>query len=59
MTYFLLSRDLTYRFCGDWAGNVFAQTGCSGSCTDYVANNPSAYANAYFGVKSLNVYQAS
>ncbi|KAL6305235.1 concanavalin A-like lectin/glucanase domain-containing protein [Sparassis latifolia] len=46
--------DLT--FCGDWAGNDYTSTGCSGSCTDYVNNNPQAFANAYWEVNSLRVY---
>lgn len=47
--------DLT--FCGDYAGNVFTQQGCGSSCTDYVANNPNAFANAYWIVNSVKVYQ--
>jgi hypothetical protein len=41
-------------FCGDWAGNIFADSGCTqsyagnnmASCVDYVANNPSAFRQA-------------
>ncbi|RFU81441.1 glycoside hydrolase family 16 [Trichoderma arundinaceum] len=51
-------------FCGDWAGNVWGSNGeCSAlanSCEDYVSNNPSAFAEAYWVVNSINVYnQAS
>lgn len=48
-------------FCGDYAGNVWGQSAtCSAlasSCNDYVANNPGAFANAYWEVNSLKVYQ--
>ena len=48
-------------FCGDWAGGVWSQDGtCSalaGTCQDYVQNNPSAFAEAYWTVNSLKVYQ--
>ncbi|KAI0790474.1 laminarinase [Abortiporus biennis] len=43
-------------FCGDWAGAVFGSDGCSGSCTDYVNNNPSAFQNAYFDFAWLKIY---
>jgi hypothetical protein len=46
-------------FCGDWAGNVFANT-CSSkgsSCTDYVAQNPGDFAPAYWTINSVKVYQ--
>ncbi|QIW95191.1 hypothetical protein AMS68_000709 [Peltaster fructicola] len=44
-------------FCG---GNVWGSSACSqkaSSCTNYVANNPSAFQNAYWQVNSLKVYQ--
>src|SRR6202035_2130769 len=41
------------RFCGDWAGAVYASQGCPGTCTDRVAWYPSSFNQAYFGVKSL------
>jgi Glycosyl hydrolases family 16 len=51
--------DLT--FCGAWAGEVWNQNGAckakSGSCNDFVANNPAAFADAYWDVNSLKVYQ--
>lgn len=46
-------------FCGDWAGEVFSQT-CSSkgsSCQDYVSANPGDFANAYWTVNSVKVYQ--
>ena len=46
--------DLT--FCGDYAGTLFTQQGCGQSCVDYVNNNPSAFANAYWTVNAVRVY---
>jgi len=48
--------DLT--FCGDWAGDVFsAQCPNLGTCASYVQNNPSAFANAYWLINYIKVYQ--
>ncbi|KAL4931724.1 glycoside hydrolase family 16 protein [Aspergillus undulatus] len=50
--------DIT--FCGDWAGNVWGSGSCAalgGSCSDYVANNPRVFADAYWDINSLRVYQ--
>ncbi|KAG8761818.1 hypothetical protein FRC12_009311 [Ceratobasidium sp. 428] len=44
-------------FCGDWAGGVYGNSGCPGSCVDYVNNNPAAFKNAYWDIASLRVYQ--
>jgi hypothetical protein len=47
-------------FCGTWAGETFANDGCSASsCVEYVANNPSAFQDAYWAVNYLRVYQES
>lgn len=43
-------------FCGDWAGAVYPGS-CPSSCVDYVNNNPGAFANAYFDIASIRVYQ--
>ncbi|PFH49583.1 glycoside hydrolase family 16 protein [Amanita thiersii Skay4041] len=43
-------------FCGDWAGNVYSQSGCPGTCVDYVNNNPSAFQDAYFDFEWLKIY---
>ncbi|KDR71891.1 hypothetical protein GALMADRAFT_102381 [Galerina marginata CBS 339.88] len=43
--------------CGDWAGNVYSQSGCPSTCVDYVNNNPSAFTNAYFNFAAIRVYQ--
>ncbi|KAG9727864.1 endo-1,3(4)-beta-glucanase, partial [Aureobasidium melanogenum] len=48
-------------FCGDWAGSVWSSdstcSALSGSCTDYVANNPQAFGNAYWSINSLQVFE--
>ncbi|KAG9236751.1 glycoside hydrolase family 16 protein [Amylocarpus encephaloides] len=46
-------------FCGDWAGGVFGSGSCAylGSCQSYVANNPGAFAPAYWSVNSVKVYK--
>jgi len=52
--------DLT--FCGDWAGNAYAQSGCGAdmnSCNAFVDGNPSAFAEAYWLINSLRVYAPS
>lgn len=48
--------------CGQLAGLTKfynTQSGCPGTCTEYVANNASAFTNAYWEFKSFKVYQAS
>jgi hypothetical protein len=48
--------DLT--FCGDWAGAVFgSQCPGKGACNTYVQNNPSAFADAYWQINSVKVFQ--
>lgn len=52
-------------FCGDWAGNVFAESTCPmsdpsspmRSCVNYVAQNPAAFKEAYWEINSIKVYQ--
>ncbi|KAH9938888.1 laminarinase [Epithele typhae] len=44
-------------FCGDWAGAVFNSDGCSGTCSTYVNQNPSAFTNAYFDIQWIKIYQ--
>ncbi|GFF67597.1 probable endo-1,3(4)-beta-glucanase NFIA_089530 [Aspergillus lentulus] len=52
-------------FCGDWAGNVFAESTCPmsdpsspmQSCVNYVAQNPAAFKEAYWEINSIKVYQ--
>lgn len=47
-------------FCGDWAGAVWGSGSCASkaaSCTDFVANNPGAFRDAYWRINSLKVYR--
>lgn len=58
-------------FCGAWAGNVWANTASpcaagvatcncaslASSCNTYVAENPSAFDEAYWLINSIQVYQ--
>ncbi|KAH8982710.1 glycoside hydrolase family 16 protein, partial [Lactarius akahatsu] len=48
--------DLT--FCGDWAGSAWSNSGCgtAGECVDFVNNNPSEFAEAFWEINSLRVY---
>lgn len=50
-------------FCGDWAGNVWAQDSvCSSrasSCQAFVQNNPGAFSEAFWQINSLKVYQSN
>ncbi|KAF2624538.1 glycoside hydrolase family 16 protein, partial [Macroventuria anomochaeta] len=54
----------TNTFCGDWGGNVYAQSGCpmydglSGmaSCKKYVAEHPEVFKDAYWRVSSFKTY---
>ncbi|EPT04508.1 hypothetical protein FOMPIDRAFT_131833 [Fomitopsis schrenkii] len=46
--------DLT--FCGDWAGSAYPSSGCPGTCTDLVNNNPQAFEEAYWEVNGLYIY---
>ncbi|KAH7339326.1 hypothetical protein B0J17DRAFT_654763 [Rhizoctonia solani] len=46
--------DLT--FCGDWAGNEYPNSGCPGTCVDFVDNNPKAFVEAYWEINSLRTY---
>lgn len=43
-------------FCGDWAGSQYGSSGCPSTCVDFVNNNPSAFANAYFDFAWIKVY---
>ncbi|KAI4154747.1 MAG: hypothetical protein LQ340_001462 [Diploschistes diacapsis] len=52
-------------FCGQWAGQQdvwSADSTCAakaGTCADYVKSNPSAFADAYWAVNSVRVWQDS
>lgn len=47
-------------FCGDWAGAAWETGSCAkkaATCDEYVQNNPSAFADAYWTINALKVYQ--
>jgi hypothetical protein len=59
---FFSSQNLVFdtTFCGDWAGPVWGSGSCASlapTCTQYVANNPGAFTNAYWLINSVQVYQ--
>ncbi|KAJ7492593.1 glycoside hydrolase family 16 protein [Mycena latifolia] len=57
LTYFVnhsIIFDIT--FCGDWAGNSYATSGCPGSCTTRLMD-PSNFVNASWSINSLKVYR--
>ncbi|KAJ7728148.1 glycoside hydrolase family 16 protein [Mycena maculata] len=43
-------------FCGDWAGAVYAASGCPSTCESYVDAKPTAFVDAYFQFTSINIY---
>ena len=44
--------------CGDWAGNTYGASTCPGiSCNAFVSNNPEAFRDAYWAIRSLRIYQ--
>ncbi|KAF8588469.1 glycoside hydrolase family 16 protein [Ramaria rubella] len=57
--------------CGDWAGNVWSTAGAPGqeqscaqrtgfaTCADFVQNSGSSFAQAYWEVRSVRLYQKS
>ncbi|KAI1814771.1 glycoside hydrolase family 16 protein [Poronia punctata] len=45
--------------CGQYAGGVYAQSGCPSNCTDFVANNPSAFADAFWEFGAFEIYKAT
>ncbi|KAH9849779.1 glycoside hydrolase family 16 protein [Lenzites betulinus] len=46
--------DIT--FCGDWAGNSYATSGCPGTCSDRLMD-PSNFVNASWDINTLKVYK--
>lgn len=45
--------------CGQYAGTVYGQSGCPSNCTDFVANNPTAFRDAFWEFGAFEVYKAS
>jgi len=46
--------DIT--FCGDWAGNSYATSGCPGTCSN-ILMDPTNFVNASWSINSLKVYR--
>jgi hypothetical protein len=47
--------------CGDWAGaqSIYSGQGdCPGTCDNFVANNATAFEDAYWEIKSFRVFSA-
>ena len=47
-------------FCGQWAGVDWNTSSCASmaaTCEDYVTNTPSAFADAYWAINTLQVFQ--
>ncbi|KAK7414686.1 hypothetical protein QQX98_006454 [Neonectria punicea] len=45
--------------CGDLVYALWDDSGCSSNCTDWVANNPDEFTNAYWEFGAFHVYQSS
>jgi hypothetical protein len=48
--------------CGDLAGNTWGASGCdvaSATCAQFVKETPAAFADAYWGIRSLRIYTRS
>lgn len=48
-------------FCGQWAGDVWTSSGAAAAtgvktCAEYVENNPAAFSEAYFEIRSIRVF---
>ncbi|KAI1168961.1 concanavalin A-like lectin/glucanase domain-containing protein [Nemania serpens] len=44
--------------CGQYANGVYPQSGCPGTCSDFVANNPNSFTDAFWEFGAFQVYQA-
>ncbi|OAL55734.1 hypothetical protein IQ07DRAFT_176723 [Pyrenochaeta sp. DS3sAY3a] len=47
-------------FCGQWAGSIWGDGSCASkaaTCDDFVRDNPEAFAEAYWEINALKVYQ--
>ncbi|KAK8136963.1 endo-1-3(4)-beta-glucanase [Apiospora sp. TS-2023a] len=45
--------------CGQLTNAVYAESGCPSNCTDFVANNPEAFKDAFWEFGAFDVYKAS
>ncbi|KAG6039127.1 hypothetical protein E4U41_003185 [Claviceps citrina] len=52
---------ININFCGDWGNAIWGKTdGCgkyASTCSEFVARNPQAFANAYWDVRYIDAYQ--
>lgn len=47
-------------FCGDWAGNVWAESSCAQlapTCEEFVSKNSDAFREMYWAINSLTVFE--
>lgn len=54
-----MSIVLNINFCGDYGNAIWSSSGCSAlapTCSDWVAKNPAAFANAYWDVNYIDAY---
>ncbi|OAA80912.1 GPI anchored endo-1,3(4)-beta-glucanase [Akanthomyces lecanii RCEF 1005] len=54
-----MSIVLNINFCGDYGNAVWANDGCTAlapTCSEWVAKNPAAFANAYWDVNYIDAY---
>ncbi|PMB71164.1 Endo-1,3(4)-beta-glucanase [Beauveria bassiana] len=57
-----MSIVLNINFCGDYGNAVWKSDGCSAlapTCSEWVAKNPAAFANAYWDVNYIDAYVQS
>lgn len=57
-----MSIVLNINFCGDYGNAVWASNGCTKlapTCSEWVAKNPAAFANAYWDVNYIDAYVQS
>ncbi|KAF5123569.1 putative endo-1,3(4)-beta-glucanase [Metarhizium anisopliae] len=56
-----MSLVININFCGDWGNAIWGKSdGCgkyAATCNEYVANNPKAFANAYWDVRYIEAYR--
>ncbi|KAJ3497051.1 hypothetical protein NLG97_g2206 [Lecanicillium saksenae] len=54
-----MSIVLNINFCGDYGNAMWSSSGCSAlapTCSEWVAKNPAAFANAYWDVNYIDAY---
>lgn len=58
ITNYFVNHSITFdiTFCGDWAGNSYATSGCPGTC-ESILMDPANFINASWIINSLSVYE--